>query len=345
MPLALLSVVLTLLAGASLLSLLVVRLAIAYAHRRGMFDQPGQRRSHQVATARGGGIGIVLALVVTQPLAAYWLASEQCNSVLALTGATILVALVGWWDDHRSLPVLPRLGAQLVACGGFAAVLLYNDGLSGWWWWLLLLAGGWSVNLHNFMDGIDGLLVQQSIFVATGLAVLSWWAGQPGLLVICLLLATAGWGFGYYNWPPARIFMGDVGSGALGLQIFALVALLWGQDPLLLWPGLMLCSVFVVDASLTLLTRMLRGKRWLAPHREHLYQWLVRGGATHAKVDRIYLCWNLALVAPLVWLAVIWPTLGLAICFGLYLLTAGTWLVIKRRCLRRDAYGLRHVST
>jgi len=254
-----------------------------------------------------------------------------------------LVACVGWLDDHRSLPVLPRLAVQVLAVGWFSAVLL--SGSASWWWLLLLVpAGVWSINLHNFMDGIDGLLAMQALFVAAGLAVLAWSRGAPGLALAMAVLACAALGFWILNRPPARIFMGDVGSGSVGWAIFAFTAMAWRIDPALIWPALVLSSVFVVDAGLTLLSRMLHGRRWYAAHREHVYQWLVRRGATHGQVGVGYLAWNLVVAAPLAWLAAIHPSSGIAPTMGAYVLAGLAWLLLKRRLVHRSPRKVRHAA-
>jgi UDP-N-acetylmuramyl pentapeptide phosphotransferase/UDP-N-acetylglucosamine-1-phosphate transferase len=326
------------------ITLLLVRGAIGYARRRGMLDQPGQRRSHHLPTPRGGGVGMVVAMLVCLPgvlsgLPAAWPASV----VASLFAALVLVALAGWWDDHRSLPVLPRLGAQLLAVGLFSLGLLATG--SSWLWLPLLLIGGaWSINLHNFMDGIDGLLAQQAIFVGAGLAVLAWAAAQPALAMAAAVLAASALGFWWFNRPPARIFMGDVGSGSVGLLIFAFSMMLWRVEHALLWPALILSSAFVVDASLTLLTRMWRGRRWYTAHREHLYQWMVRRGGTHARTGAAYMGWNLLVAAPLAWLAWSHLRMALPITITVYLGAAVAWLALKRRCLRRHLPRTPHVA-
>ena len=325
------------------ITLLLVRGAIGYARRRGMLDQPGQRRSHHLPTPRGGGVGMVVAMLVCLPgvlssLPAAWPASV----VASLFAALVLVALAGWWDDHRSLPVLPRLGAQLLAVGLFSLGLLATG--SSWWWRPVLLIGGaWSINLHNFMDGIDGLLAQQAIFVGAGLAVLAWSAMQPALAVAAASLAAAALGFWYYNRPPARIFMGDVGSGSVGVLIFAFSAMLWRRENALLWPALILSSAFTVDAGLTLLVRIWRGRRWYTAHREHLYQWLVRLRGTHTQADAAYMGWNLLVAAPSAWLAWSHLQMALPITMIVYLGAAAAWLTLKRLCLRRHLPKAPHV--
>jgi UDP-N-acetylmuramyl pentapeptide phosphotransferase/UDP-N-acetylglucosamine-1-phosphate transferase len=326
-----------------LITVLLVRGSIGYARRRGMLDLPGQRRSHDTPTPRGGGVGLVVAMLVCLSGAGWSPGLWSGHLMLAgLCVALVLVAVAGWWDDHQSLPILPRLGAQLLG------VALFSLGLvaAGMPWWplpLLLLGGAWSINLHNFMDGIDGLLAQQAIFVGIGLACLAWAAQVPMLALFAACLAVSALGFWIFNRSPARIFMGDVGSGSVGLLLFAFSAMLWRVDHALLWPALILSSAFVVDASLTLLTRMWQGRRWYAAHREHLYQWLVRRGRTHARVDGLYLGWNLLVAAPLAWLA--WSHLraGFTVTMVAYAAAAAMWLCLKRRLLRRHLNKAPHV--
>ena len=339
------SLVLWMVLASLLIAMAVVRGAIAYAHRRGMLDLPGQRRSHNIPTPRGGGIGIVVAVLLTMPACLLLLPARWPAAVAgALALSTALVAAVGWWDDHRSLPVLPRLGIQLLSAA-LIAMALASNGMAWWWVPVLVLAGTWSINLHNFMDGIDGLLAQQVIFVALGLALLARSAAQPALGVAATCLAAAALGFWYFNRPRARIFMGDVGSGTMGLLLFALMAMLWRVDWHLIWPALILGSSFVADASLTLLQRMVGGRRWYTAHREHLYQWLVRSGFTHATGGACYLAWNLLVAAPLAALAWFWPMWSVPIFIGTYLIATTIWILMKRQCLRRVLHKGRHVAS
>jgi UDP-N-acetylmuramyl pentapeptide phosphotransferase/UDP-N-acetylglucosamine-1-phosphate transferase len=328
--------------GSFLITVFMVRGAIDYAHRRGMIDRPGHRRSHLTATPRGGGIGVVVAMLVCLP-GVLWQA-YSIGFIASLVVAIAMVAGAGWWDDHRPLPILPRLGAQLLAVALFSIGLL--DARLSWWWLLpLVLAGTWSINLHNFMDGIDGLLALQVIFVAGGLTVLALAAGQPPLAAAAASLCVAAVGFWCYNRSPARIFMGDVGSGSIGLLLFAFSAMLWRVEHALLWPALILSSSFIVDATLTLLARLWHGRRWYTAHREHLYQWGVRCGLTHAWVSAGYLCWNLLFVLPLAWFAWSHLRLALPITIGAYLGAAAAWLVLKRHCLRNPLRKERHAAS
>lgn len=269
-----------LLPGFLLLAVGCCWLALHYARRRQLYDQPGERRSHRVATARGGGAGMVLALLLALAAGICWLPAWRPElGVFSL--ALLLVAGVGWWDDHRPLPALHRLLVHVVA-GGLLAALVWRDG-GGLWWSLAAFALTVGlINIWNFMDGINGLAASQAMLVALCMAL--WLPGD--LALAAWLVALACLAFLPFNFPRARIFMGDVGSGALGLLMAALALLVVRKGevevPLLvLWP----MSVFLVDAGFTLLTRVWRGDAWMQAHTEHLYQWYIKAGASHPAVS------------------------------------------------------------
>ena len=323
---------------ALLLSLAFTGAALAYAQRRGLLDQPGKRRSHTRPTPRGGGIGIVAAMLLAG-VSAWCLLDRSVpwTQPAAVTAAVLVVALIGWRDDHAPLPVVPRL---LVHIG--AALLVALVAIEPWavrdpaLWWLLLplvpvLIG--FINAHNFMDGIDGILGQQGLFAMSGFGVLAVWQGDAGIAALAFATAAGCLGFLVFNWPPARIFMGDVGSGALGLAIGAVAALVVQRNPAMIWACAILPSAFLVDSGLTLARRMLARQRWYAPHRQHLYQWLVRVNWSHARTDVAYVIWNLAIVAPLAWLAARWPARGAHCFIAAYVAAIVAWHVGKRACL------------
>jgi UDP-N-acetylmuramyl pentapeptide phosphotransferase/UDP-N-acetylglucosamine-1-phosphate transferase len=323
-------------------------LAIHYAHRRALIDHPGQRRSHTVPTPRGGGIGLVVAAVAATLLLRLVGSPVAMPLALAvgLMVAVALVAAVGWIDDHRGLAARWRfavhgIAAAIVLGADHAGPLLYAPAA-----WLtvaiaaaLWLAIVWSINLHNFMDGINGLLATQAIFVFVALAGLFHQAGTvPGAVAACAVFAAATVGFLPFNFPHARIFMGDVGSGVLGLLVALVVLWQLAVPGIAPASGLVLCSAFVTDASGTLLSRMLRGRRWYSAHREHLYQWLVRCGFTHAQVVALYMGWNLLLALPVVYWMNRMPemdsSLGIGAAIATYALAGALWWLGKRACLR-----------
>lgn len=262
-------------------------LARRYALRRSLIDQPGERRSHRVATPRGGGIAIAASAL----LALAWLASTSAIPMrmagLVAIGL-VLVAGIGWVDDHRPLSPWPRLVVQAVAAALVAVALLLagHRPVSAAFGFAVVMV---LVNVWNFMDGIDGLAASQALLVAAGWTLLAWPGPWAWLL---LAVAAACVGFLPFNLPPARIFLGDVGSGALGYLLA--VGLLWLPKGAPHWPWLawLPLSAFLVDAALTLLARILRGERWWAPHLQHAYQrWSARLGS-HGKVSLAYALWT-----------------------------------------------------
>lgn len=329
-------------AQALLVAAAMTELAIRYAHRRQLLDQPGQRRSHRIPTPRGGGIAIVAAVFgCAAPLLELALLPA-----LLLGLALALVALVGWWDDHAPLSARARVAVQVPAAVLLAAVVLGTSSarpelpllvaLAG----LITLSTVWSINLHNFMDGINGLLTVQAAFVFA----MVWLLGRFGLPHdldgVPVVLAAACLGFLPFNFPRARIFLGDVGSGALGLLV---AAVLWWavlREPRWIAAGLLLVSAFVIDATATLLQRFWRGRRWYSAHREHLYQWLVRSGGSHARVVSYYMAWNLLLAAPLALLVAISQHLAVAVAAVAFAYATGIalWCGARRAVLA----GVRH---
>jgi len=342
----------------AVLSALVTWCALFYARRR-LLDMPGQRRSHVQPTPRGGGIGLCIAGIAG--LFAMGALLSDVQTPIRLIAAITLVAAVGWIDDHRPLPISARLVAQ------FAAIVLFlwpivsqtaghyvdaNIPTSAFLHEMLLLLamigiGVWSINLHNFMDGIDGLLASQAIFV---LSVLGWLCGRdarnPHGMEIGLF-AAATLGFLPFNFPRARIFMGDVASGTLGLVIF--VAAIWQffSPYSANVSAVVVGSAFVTDATCTLVSRMISGKRWYAPHREHLYQWMTRTGLSHARVADSYAAWNLCVVLPIIVLLNLpvlrtHPTAAWSIAAAVYAVAVVLWICGKRWCLykvTKSAHG------
>lgn len=268
--------------GLALLSAGLTWAARGYALRRQLLDQPGERRSHSVATPRGGGIAIVISLLVAAG-AAMWAWPGAAGSVLIASLGLVLVAGIGWWDDHRPLPAVRRLCVHLVAAALLAGLVKLHGG--SWLLAALVLFFTTSlINIWNFMDGINGIASSQAVIAALGLApVLPW---PYSLAAIALGLACVG--FLPFNFPKAKIFMGDVGSGALGYAVSVVLAIASLKTSIQWMLLLVPISLFLVDAGFTLLARMLSGQRWMEPHTQHVYQRAVQAGASHAQVTGMY---------------------------------------------------------
>ncbi|MDT8448965.1 MAG: glycosyltransferase family 4 protein [Wenzhouxiangellaceae bacterium] len=318
--------------SALLLGLLLTRLVLAYARARGLVDEPGPRRSHDVPVPRGGGLAIALALLPLLVLSG----AREPTTVVFVASALVIVVL-GWADDHRPLPVAWRLGIQtvlavaaVVALGPVEKIVVAGHELSGAWLWsaLAVVALVWIVNLFNFMDGADGLAATQAIISHLLFFAVFAGAGEPGLAWIALLVACATTGFLFWNRPRATIFLGDSGSLLLGWSaaFLALAGAVTGVCSI--WLSFVIISPFVVDATATLAWRVARGRRWYTPHRDHAYQFLIRAGWSHRRVLVHWVALNGLLVAPAALLANRKPLIdsGVAAAVGIILL--GAWYVV-----------------
>lgn len=320
--------------GAAAGAALGTRLALGYARRRAMFDLPGRRRNHATPTPRGGGVGLVGA-VLCGLFALAVLGFLPLRASLAYAIGLALVAAVGWIDDHRSLSPWLRLAAHFLAAALWAWQGLPDGNLLH----VIVLVA--TINFWNFMDGIDGLVVTQSAWVAV-IAMLGLGpAGAAGWALLAAILGGACLGFLPFNFPKARIFLGDVGSGGLGFGCGALLLLAGTLPGMDLWLAGLVASALLLDAGYTLLARILRGRRWYTAHREHLYQWMVRSGRSHARTTAFYMAWNLILVLPLLWLAGARAAMEPALAaLGCAVLGALAWGLGKRQAIARVRAGV-----
>jgi Fuc2NAc and GlcNAc transferase len=298
-----------------------------------MLDVPNPRSSHRVATPRGGGASIVVT--VTAALA--WWSWASADAVLArVLAGGVIVAVTGFLDDHRPVPPQIRLvGHALSAMTAVAAIGGLSMSIAGFAIPATVAMPGamlfvvWLINLTNFMDGIDGILGVQTLTVcvaAAGLSIVL--TPRSGMWVEPAVLAAASIGFLMWNWPPARIFMGDAGSGFIGFLVGVLTLRAAVVSPELGWCWLILSGVFIVDATLTLVRRVARGDRLFQAHRSHAYQHiaLVRGHRpVTLGVAAINVCWltPIATLVALDYLGGLWglllayaPLMVLAVRFG-----------------------------
>ena len=265
----------------------------AYALRRLLLDVPNQRSSHSVATPRGGGLAIALTTIAVLPVLG-WLDLLARPAAIAMMGGGALAAITGFIDDRRHVPVLWRLLAHFAAAawvlwwlGGMPPLRVFAADLPLGWLAAPLAAVfvAWLINLTNFMDGIDGIASVEVITVCLGGIVMSRIAApESGEWTAALVLAAATAGFLVWNWPPAKIFLGDAGSGFLGVMLAALSLHAGWIRPDLFWCWLILMGGFVVDSSVTLLRRMARGERLHEAHRTHAYQHAARRWGGHRPI-------------------------------------------------------------
>jgi len=266
---------------------------------RAILDHPNERSSHAAPTPRGGGLAVIGVTLACWAVAAAW-GAVSGSAVWPLIGLAFGLAMVSWADDLRGLGPLPRLAAQAAAVAVALAVLplelsficvidpvivIGGVGLA----WL------WFVNLFNFMDGIDGLASVECATVAGGAALVGLVGGiGDGTPLLAAILAASALGFLVWNWHPAKLFLGDVGSVPMGYLLGWLLLLLAAHGD---WAAaVILPGYFLVDASVTLARRGFRGEAVWRAHHEHFYQQAVEAGASHATVSSAVLVTNLALV-------------------------------------------------
>lgn len=294
-------------AAAAAAGYLATRVVLAGLRRRDVLDHPNERSSHQQPTPRGGGIAVIAVIAVG------WLAisllpyigarsGAELTSLLVILAMGVALAGLSFLDDLRGLAILVRFGSQIIAVTVgvmmlpdrtmvFQDVLPYGiDRVLAGFAWL------WFINLYNFMDGIDGITVVETASIAVGILLLGIFglaSQQFGL--IGAVIAGAAIGFGFWNWHPAKLFLGDVGSVPLGYLLGFLLLSLAAQGQ---WAAALLLPLYyLADATLTLLRRLGRGEKIWRAHRSHYYQQAARAWGNHGRVSLVILGLNLFLVA------------------------------------------------
>jgi UDP-N-acetylmuramyl pentapeptide phosphotransferase/UDP-N-acetylglucosamine-1-phosphate transferase len=259
---------------------------------RALLDRPVERSSHRVPVPRGGGLVLVPALIAGWLL--IWARGGAPQGTLAIAAAAAVLAIVSWRDDVGGLPVPLRLGVHAAAVLAGLAFLppTFAGALP---FWLDRVVAGllwlWFVELYNFMDGIDGIAGVETVMLGAGIALVLAGGGDAAL---ALAAAAAAAGFVWWNWHPARIFLGDVGSVPLGYLLGWLLLRMAAQG---LWAAaLILPLYYLADATITLGLRLARRAPVWQAHREHFYQRAVRSDGNHAAVVRIIAMGDGALV-------------------------------------------------
>jgi Fuc2NAc and GlcNAc transferase len=306
-----------------------------YALAASLLDIPNARSSHSLPTPRGGGVAIVVVFllgIILLSLSGHLVTS----TVWAFLGAGAWIAVVGFIDDHQHIPARWRLLAHFIGAawglfwlGGVAPLALSTTVVIELGWIGTVLGAFylvWLLNLYNFMDGIDGLASIEAISVCLGgvlLSILS--SNETGQIYSLILLMMAVAGFLLWNFPPAKIFMGDAGSGFLGITLGLFSIQAASHTPQFFWGWLILLGVFIVDATWTLARRFLRGEKVYEAHRSHAYQFATRQYSSHKTVSLavavINICWLLP-IALWVGLGGLNGLLGLSIAYLPLLLLA-----------------------
>jgi len=313
-------------------SLLATGVAVRLLNRNSILDVPNALSSHSIPTPRGGGLAVVSVVLLAWLVAAALPASNMVaqNISMVAAGAAVLVA-VSWLDDLKGLPPLIRLAAHFFAVG----LALYVSPLDGLvfqgllppWLDQILIAILWVgfANIFNFMDGIDGISSAESLGIGLGVAAVVSVVGGPSVIVILgAAIAGAGLGFLKWNWAPAKIFLGDVGSVPLGFLLGWLLLWLAASGE---WAAAIIIPLYyLADSGITLVRRAIAGQRIWEAHKEHYYQRAVAVGRSHAEVSKIIGFCNLALIL-FALVSLIYPIAALA---GGISTTFATLLILKQ---------------
>lgn len=315
----------------ALLSYLSCAKAMRLAEKSNMIAQPGDRQSHQRATPTGGGLGLISAIVMTG-LGLQWLLPLPGFWWQNMIPGILLLTIIGWRDDRISVSATIRLSVQFIVSiwmigFGWSDFSINDMGILA----VAVVATVWMMNLYNFMDGSNGMAGFQGVFAGLLMALLFQIGGHQAMALIALVVAAACVGFLPLNFPQARVFMGDVASVPLGFIFASFIIYGIGVDALSLPVSILIMSVFIVDATLTLLTRVFRKEQWYTAHAQHVYQRLIAHGWTHWQVLVVYQTINVVLVLPAIILVETYPQYA-AVTVGFALFALGVcWHIVNRR--------------
>lgn len=310
-----------------IVSLISTNLVRNFAIKRNKFDIPNERSSHHNPTPRGGGIAVaasfvlgLLVLLIRRDIAT--------ASICAVIFPGVLVAIIGYLDDigrvtATRLRLIGHFVAALLAVyilGGLPPMPLFERtfdiGFIGDVVAVLFLV--WMLNLFNFMDGIDSVTGIETLTSCFILAIFLISKSDTNLWQIPALLCAAIIGFLYFNWPPAKIFLGDIGSGFVGFTVGVISLIVAKTQPLMAWAMIILLGVFIVDATVTLGRRLIDKQKISSAHRSHAYQHLANSPDRHLKVSLSIGAVNIFWLAPIAWLVVdqrVQPIFGVGISY------------------------------
>jgi glycosyltransferase WbpL len=306
---------------------------------RKFYDIPNERSSHDTPTPKGGGIPIVFIFLMTILCLFYYKMIEQDLFMSMLIGTSI-VSVIGFLDDYKNLPIVIRAISYVIATvfslyilGGLSSVSINNHFINlgdiGLFLSILLIV--WFINLYNFMDGTDGFAAIQTICVSLFCGLIFYALSNKSLGIILLFLAFSSAGFLYWNWAPAKIFMGDVGSCAIGF-IFGLLSIYSEKEgSISIWIWLIVLAPFIGDATFTLLRRIFNKEKWYKAHNSHAYQKLHQSGLSHGKLAILLLIFNVILIWPFAYIAHVYKNYELVMLIASYCSVGVIWLLVQNK--------------
>jgi UDP-GlcNAc:undecaprenyl-phosphate GlcNAc-1-phosphate transferase len=327
--------------GAFILSYISVAAIQRWMVHHNLLDFPNERSSHIIPTPRGGGLAMVIVTIISIGVLCYIKPLSSVNSIFSIFLGAILVAGISLWDDLHPLLYWIRLIVHLVVAGivvievGYWRVLhIPFIGAIYLGWIGLPVTILWVVgmiNAYNFMDGVDGIAGGQGVIAGLGWAVLGMLSGQSFIAGVGVVLAASCLGFLGHNWPPAKIFMGDVGSTFLGYT-FAVLPVVAGQyDTHLSFVGVLLVWPIIFDTAATFLRRLLHHENVFSAHLSHFYQRLVATGYSHKKIASLYIGLSIISLACSAALFMEWPWVDYLVVLIMVIMSLSLWLGTRRR--------------
>ena len=308
-----------------------------FSIKKNLLDIPNNRSSHTVPKPKGGGIAIIIPFLITILVLFFCEMIDVAITKSLITGL-IFVALVGLVDDYKNLSATVRMIVYLISAwislyfiGGLKSISIneysYYLGNIGYYLGILFLV--WLINLYNFMDGTDGFAGVQTICVSVFCFFLLYLSNNTSLSIIMLCLASSSIGFLYWNWAPAKIFMGDVGSCTIGFLfgVFSIYTENEGVISIIVWT--ILLAPFIGDTTLTLIKRISNNEKWYRAHNTHAYQKLHQCGVSHDELALKLFLVNILLIWPLAYFAHTYQNYSLFMLILSYILMAAIWLLIQ----------------
>lgn len=321
-------------------TILATKGVLIYSLKNSLIDKPGERSSHSTPTPRGGGLPISILILFTVFIFTLTGFIPQ-NYAIALSFGGLLVSIVGWVDDHRDISAGLRgilyFLASMIALyfiGGLDKIIIGDLVLHvGFFWGSVIAIIGitWITNLYNFMDGADAIASVQAITAGLFAGILFSINNQHGMSIVCFTIITACGAFLFWNWPPARIFMGDVGSCMIGYTfgVVTIIGEVTNSVHIYIW--IILLSVFIGDATFTLVKRVISGDKWYTAHRSHGYQKLIQLGVSHSILAIYLLLFNICILWPIAFIAYKWKFLSIYMVLLSIILVFILWSVIQFR--------------
>ena len=311
-----------------------------FSIKNNLFDIPNDRSAHKIPVPNLGGIAIIIPLIF---LIVTLFSQEMIGDEIGISMiiGLSLIAIVGLVDDCKNLSAFTRITIYIIASGaslylidGVKSISIneYNYYLGGVGYCLGVLFLVWLTNLYNFMDGVDGFAAIETICVSIFCCFLFYSLDNVPFLIIMLCLASTTVGFLYWNFAPAKIFMGDIGSCSIGF-FFGLLAVYTGVNGIIsisVW--LVLLAPFISDATFTLVSRIFNSERWYVAHKSHAYQKLHQLGLSHKQLSLNLFIVNILLIWPLAYHANLHAKYELPIVILSYILMAAIWLLIQVKC-------------